>query len=565
MIASIRAKNIGIIKEVEVDLSKGLCVVTGETGAGKTLFTQSILASFGYINGNELIGNHGDTAYVELMLEANDELRKRLGLQDNELIIRRVFSKEGKTKSFLNGMMVPMSMLKDIGSCLVAIHSQNSQLGLLKKSNQMALIDSFDVGLVNVLKEYEFQWRKVNEVLKEIRLLEESSSDFEKQKEIFMYQKEEIERACLKLGEEEQLKALREKLRHKRQIIESVSQAAALIRGDDNSAGICLAKASHLLVGLGRIDEEFAKISERLVRTTIEVEDIYHDLIAQFNQFAEEEMDLDAIENRLSIIEQMKKKYGTTVEDVIKYHSEIDEKLGRLTQAKDKLNELRKHLNKEFETLIGLGKQLTLLRKRSVKRFVEKVREKIDGLMLSYLEFNASFESLVNVSDVSGKVEEILPHIKKGFESIEMMIKNAGGDFSPLAVSASGGELSRILLSIETVLGQHSSISTYIFDEVDAGVGGNAAIQLGKYLKELAKHSQVICVTHLTQVAACGDTHFAVRRIENSNPAEAKVVEVRDEERVEELARMLSGKVAREKAIEHARELVRTLHMDKVG
>lgn len=559
VIESIRARNIGIIWEVEIDLNNGLNVVTGETGAGKTLFTQAILSGLGMISGNEIIGNHADSSFVEIQLKIPENFSFDFLNDDREVTIRREFSITGKSKSFFNGRLVPANFLREVGRKMIAIHSQNSHLEFLKRSYQLKILDGYDEALQKEVKEYKKKWKYVTSILDEIEELKETVKKVEKEKEILEFQLKEIESARLSPGEDEKLKQIRERLRHFQKIYEALYRAASFLKEGESSSAELLAQAEKAISEVAHLDAEFLGLKESVSKVCIEVEEIYREIKRHIDVMIEDEIDIDEVESRLSLIDSLKKKYGGTIESVLSYGEEVKRKLEKSFDADVRLKKLEDEFKKEIDRLIEKGKLLSELRRNAARNLEKRIKEKLSELMMPYLEFKINFESIVTAEDIKKAPRENLSAAKKGFEEVDFVIKNPGSEFKPISEIASGGELSRILLSLETVLGEKNTIPVFIFDEVDSGIGGNAGIVLGKYLRQLSSYSQVICVTHLPQVAAYGDLHILIERKDEGQRTEAEVKLLDYDERVEELARMLSGEVAKNKAIEHAEALLKSV------
>jgi DNA repair protein RecN (Recombination protein N) len=581
VIRDIRVANLGIIREASVELSPWFNVVTGETGAGKTLFTSAVRAALGDGTALELVGIHGDEGFCEIGIAVPRTLRERdsfvseLAGDEDEIIVRREFSRSGRARTYINGRSVPASVARELGNRLVAIHSQNSHLEFLKPSNQITLLDRSTPEVLRAAEDYRQVWSRAVALVEEFIAHQERLSKVRRERELLAFQLEEIRNANLVAGEEEELRAAREEARHRKEIIDNLTQAVAALSETEASALMTVGTALAALERLAALTSRFEDVVERLRAAHIEIEEAQREIRRYLDDVSLTPADLDSIEARLYLIDTLKKKYGPTVEDIIEKGREIEALLAEFDESESSAAHAWDEITRVCEDLRKAGIELGTERAEAGRRLRDRVNERLPQLMLAYLTFDVVFEPVE--FDVGGAKEDIakvlatpgegnlanavrlreaLDAARQGFETGRFVVKNPGADFEPVSSVASGGEVSRLLLALETALSSASDIAVYCFDEVDAGVGGEAGARLGSYLKQLAGQAQVMCVTHLPQVAAFADRHFVVERGEKDGVATASVREVRGEERIAELARMLSGEMARAKAVEHARDLI---------
>lgn len=552
MLREIRAANIGIIKKADFELSDGLTVITGETGAGKTLFTKALLSGLGYVDLNQLIGHHGDETFVEVVIDSGsvDSLDKN---ESKLVVIRKETSRKGRIRTFLNGRMTSSNAVRELLESNIVIHSQNSNILLLRPSKQRELLDSFSEEILKTSKQYRKEWQEFRELNSRLKNLKKDIKNLKEKKDFLEYRIEEIENLNPEPGEDKKLKNLREYLKKKNLFIEYYEGARSLLKENQNSALDTLSVVADYLSGLSEFNDKYTELKQRLDNLIIELQEIAIELNRSFNVEEVEEMSLDQVEERYFEIERVKQKYGKDINGLIDYVRELKRKLNNFDLKKNELKEIDNRLNERVSQLKVTLKKLSKLRQENASILKEAINKMLPDLMLGYLKFDIKVTNNLHPEEINVKDLNNMPF---GLDKVVFKIKNKGSDYLPIDNSISGGELSRLLLAIETAFGKSSETGVYMFDEVDSGIGGQAGVKLGEYLKKLSSYAQVICVTHLPQVAAFADCHFTVGRKDEKGKATAFIKNVDQNERINEIARMLSGNFAKKKALKHAEELL---------
>ena len=568
MINDLRIRNIGIIEEVSFNLSSGFTVLTGETGAGKTM----ILTAFQMICGekidNSLIRVNEETAIVEAFIPVNnqDSLINNLNdleieLDDDGVQISRTISNKTRGKIFLGNRSIPGSVLEDLTNEIITIHGQGDQTLLNKQSYQRHLLDQYcGENHLKLLNNYQENYRIFIEKQKQLLEFEGKRNQDEKEKLQLQEALLELESANIEIDEENSLKERINLINNSEDIFESLQNSDQILNGgefnSENSITVLIAKVRKEL----EIGSKKSERIETLKNIFLELESQIKDFAQQINRdLASLERDpeiIEKLESRRALLKKILIKYGPTSKDAINRIIEIKSELSNiqdfpkiLDQLNNELIELRKNLAKSAEEIHN-----------NRLRFGQKISEEI-RIELKHLSMpNASFEVKISNKEEANGLETAGKKYyfdQSGIDGIDFEFSaNPGQPLRPINKIASGGEMSRIMLAIELVFSKKDTSRTMIFDEIDAGIGGAAAIEVGKRLKELAKKHQVIVVTHLPQVAAFADSHLKVEKSAKGNVTKASVYELKDEEKLSEIARMMAGMQESSSALEHAKELI---------
>ena len=549
MLQSLHVKNLALIEEIEVEFGKGLNILTGETGAGKSIILGSVNLALGGRYTKVILRKGTDYGFVELLFHVENEKQiqklKELDVfpEDGLIVLSRRLM-EGRSTSRINGETVTMSKLKEVASILIDIHGQHEHQSLLYKKNHLGIVDAF-------AHEYVAENKKnVSAAYKEYRrckkeLDEAGMDETERAKELSFLQFEvsEIQNANLKIGEDEELEELYRKMVNGKRIADSAKEAYTYTSEDSGSASETLSRAVRALSDIHNLDERAEELYNQLVEIDSLLNDFNHELsdYADSCEYSEEE--LCETENRLNDINHLKVKYGNNIEKILAYCSEQEEKIEKLLDYENYMDELRIKLDKAESILLKETKKLSNLRKEQALVLEHAIEEGLKDLNFSDVKFKISFAELGN-------------YTAEGMDDVEFMISlNKGQPVRPLINVASGGELSRIMLVIKSVMADRDDIETLIFDEIDVGISGRTAQKVSEKMAVIGKKHQVICITHLAQIAAMSDSHFVIRKNVEEMDTTTNIYELNEKESIEELARILGGAKITEAVMQSAVEM----------
>ena len=552
MLERLIIKNIALISSLDIELGGGLNVLTGETGAGKSIIIDSVNLVLGERASKDLIAVNQQKARVEALfsIKNNDTVKSLLddnGLlsADDELILMREITASGKSLCRINGEVVPLATLHLIADSLVDVHGQHTHQSLLDPKKHMHMVDEFNASeIIPVRNNVTELYRAYTEAERKLNSGFVSAEERERRIDILAYQINEIETAHLYAGEEEEITAELAVLSNAERISSSLDIASDIISGDRGSLG-SVRKAADALSRISDISAVYSDIFERINSLYYELEDASYQLRDLSLSFEFSPERLNELENRMDYINSLKRKYGGSIEAVLEFMQNCKTELEEFSSS----DEIRERLIKELARLkseyFEASARLTALRNQAAQALSENVTKQLHELGM----VNAQFTYVNNVSD-----EKL--HIN-GSDSIEFMFSaNAGEPCKPLAKVASGGELSRIMLAIKTVCADADAIPTLIFDEIDSGISGVTAIKVGEKMARIAASHQVLCITHLPQIAAYADSHFLVEKTMKNGETHSSLRQLGDEERRTELARIMGSVNADESAVKYAQELI---------
>lgn len=532
MIIKIRAKNVGIIPFVDIDLKSGLNVITGETGAGKTLFTRALLACFGFQSLSDLQLEPDAETFVEILFENRES-------ESGYSVIRREM-KNGRTFSYVDDRLASNEKLREIFDNRLVVLAQHSSIALLKKEKQRSVLDSFDEETTAAYTRFHESFSKLKELKNELNSLLAAREDAEKRYEMMRYQLNELKAADLKRDEDVELEDYIRKVKNSARIAEAVFKSVELIKEGDRSVIENLGEACAEIERIKEFDTRAIEILGQLYGIQSQLEDLVLELKSIFDVQNISMEELEQAESRLFMIQELKRKYGRDLNSLISLREELESKLQEDGSITDMIEKLNAEIHRLEAQVDSLASELSKKRQTTAVKLQSAVNTVLNELNMGSVEFRVNLKPVP--TGVNGKEEVI-------FE-----IRNKGGKFNPIDSSISGGELSRLLLAIESA--SVDSTEVFVFDEVDAGIGGDTAIQVGKYLKKLARRSQVIVVTHLPQIAAYAENHIFVEKKDVNGKVTAVFKVLENDEIVKEIARMLSGSAVRNKAEEHALNLI---------
>ena len=538
MLQSLTIRNIALIDELTIELGNGFNVLTGETGAGKSLIIDSLALLLGEKADKGLISYGKEFASVEAVFQtdAEDILSKmeEFGLErENTIIIYRKLSLDGKNECRVNGKSFTLSMLKMITSPLMDLHGQFQHQELLKQSVQLKTLDEFGVREIGKIKnEFKEIFYKLKQVNKQLKSYNFDSKDREKLLDMYSFQINEIEEAHFVSGEEEELKEFRMKVLNQEKIIDSLKRSMSFF-GD-----------SGLTYQIKRLEREFDDVVkylpekndllERISSIKYEIEDVENEIESASEDLYFDEFSAAQNEKRLDLLSSLKKKYGSSVDEINLYLDKIKIEYEKLQNSAEIVEKLEIEREKLINLLKLKANELTETRKNIAEIFVKKVKENLAELSMKSAKFEIVFEQLDETS-----CDE------NGFDKIEFMFTaNSGQPLKPLSKVASGGEMSRFMLSVKNVTADIVSVDTMIFDEIDTGISGDTANALAVKLASIGKNHQVICVTHLAQVASFGSTHFFISKFDDNGKTKTQLNLLVDSSRVAEIARLIGGNIS---------------------
>ncbi len=543
MLKELRIKNLAIIDDLQVRFEKGFNVLTGETGAGKSIIVDSLNLALGSRAHSDLIRTGEKEAVVQAYFEVEDVHQlPDIGFDISDvLILRRSVSAAGKSRSYINDMMVSLQSLAQVGRSLVDIHGQHEHQSLLSIEKHRDFLDAF-----GTLHE---DCEQVGSLYKEVDALKREADDLkQKMKErayridLLKFQISEIDAASLKPGEREELTEKKIILSNISRLNDLAEEAYAIIYG---SEGSCIEKLSSIISKvkeMSSIDHSVSDILSILESAYPLIEDAAISLRGLKEKYDTGTESIEDVMDRLELIKKLEKKYGDCIENIVRFRDEAEKELKGLEFIDERLDTLEDDLKQKEELLFASAGSLSEKRKKTAKKMEKHIRNELNDLAFSNAEF---------VIDIGR--EAVSPH---GIDRVEFLFSaNPGESPKPLIKVASGGELSRVMLALKSILADFDSIPVLIFDEVDAGIGGKTAESVGKKLKVISKIHQVLCTTHLPQIASLGDVHLKIEKTPRDGRVYVEARELRGNERLNEIARMLSGKIT-EVSLRHARELI---------
>ena len=549
MLSQLFIQNIAVIEKVQVAFEKGLNVFTGETGAGKSIVIDAINAVLGNRTSRDLVRTGAPKALVTALFEGiGDETKEQLlsmGFEpeeDGSLLLSREISADGKTSCKIGGRPSTVSILREVAQSLINIHGQHDNQFLLLPEQHLVYIDQFGKTAA-LLKEYRVEYAYYVELQRKLRQLQTDEREKAQRTDLLSYQINEISSAALFPDEEEELQSAKKKMQNSVKIIEALHIAHDLLQGTEESDGI--------LSMLDQTQEQFQMLevyypqikSDRILDMRYELEEVRENLRDALSDAEMDPAELDRIEERLDLIFRLKRKYGGSVEEILAFKERAQQELDSIIHAEELQAKLEKEHGQSEARLIKLAKQLSEKRKSAAKQFEDQVCAELTFLNMPSVRFIVHAET--------GELDET------GIDRMEFYIStNPGEPPKPIGKIASGGELSRIMLSLKNVIAEGDRVGTLIFDEVDTGVSGRAAQKIGRKLKQASAGRQIICVTHLAQVAAFADTHLLIAKIVRDGRTFTTVNALPQEERVQELARIMGGENLTPTVLASARELI---------
>ncbi len=560
MLIELKVSHFAIIDSIQIAFQPGLNILSGETGAGKSVLLKSLALLMGEKALADTVRSGREMATVEGLFDLSDRsdiiqslIDLGIDVQDDQLIVRRQISAQGKSKVYLNGSLAPLTHLREVVSPLIAVTGQSAPLiemtgqhdnrHLQSTAYHLDLLDHY-CGAWNLRQSYGEKFDRLKAIHQEISEIEESQRQREQRLDFLNFQCEEIRQLQLEPGEEEDLLHRLQRNKNSTRLIDFCSQSEGALYADDDSALVRIHQVLQRLQDLKSYDPLLAEKLSPLAQAKTLIEESVYDLRDYAKSLDSDPSELNRLEERVSLFRKLQKKYGPEVEDILNALKEMEQEVRSLENSDQNLQELRAEQKKLEQSLRQAAEDLHNRRANGAKLLAKGVNEELLDLNMKGVIFHIQVEPRQELSPT-------------GMSQVEFMIQASKKDsLRPLAKFASGGELSRILLSLKRIVGSSGQPRTYLFDEVDAGVSGETAEKVGRKLKSIAQGQQVICVTHLPQVASCGDSHFLIEKSPSRQGVHMSVRELNKEDRVKEIARLISGEKITKTSLDHARQLM---------
>ena len=552
MLSQLYIKNIAVIREADIEFGPGFNVFTGETGAGKTMLISAINGVLGARLSRDIIRSGEDSAAISALFtgisDAAAQRIEELGYDaaDREVLISREIGAKNSCK--INGRPATMQILREIASELIDVHGQKDNHRLLDPQYHIEYIDDFGE-LTELRESYLSVYRQMQEIRKKLRAMQQSDREKEQRIALLQYQVNEIETANLQVGEDEELTQRRDTIRNAERILKLTAEAKGLLDGGEDSDGAAnmLTQLAEVLGKLSRFVPELSDAAAQVTEVSYTIHDVSGEISRYLDHLDFDPHSLDEIEDRLELIQSFKRKYGASIEEIQAYGQRAADQLREIQFSQEIIDDLVEQEKALLPQLAQAADELTSARHQAARNFLSRIKRELEFLNMPNVKLTVSADRC--------------DYMPNGQDELELLISsNAGEAPKPLAKIASGGELSRVMLSIKNVLAEKDQVGTAIFDEIDTGVSGSAAQKIGKKLQEVSRNRQVICVTHLAPVAACGDSHLFIHKDVEEGRTYTRVDLLSEEERVREIARIVSGDDITETALNNAREMLNLAH-----
>lgn len=536
MIDKIIIDDFATIKHLEVDFHSSLNVITGESGAGKSVLIEAINTALGGRADISMIRSESERALIQILARDNE---------NNEIIISRELLSSGKSTSKLNGRLITLYELKDYCYNLVDIHGQYDNQKILDPDTHIFMLDGYiSNNIGDELKKLESAYIDYQDAKKKYDALVKEENESRRQQDYYQFEYDYIDKLNLKPGEDESLRESIELMKNSEKIFSSINETYALLQGADPSVLSAIGRASGLMKEISYLNDTLSEISNTLENSYYELEDASSSLISIRNSLYFSEDELNRAQERLSQIEDAIRKYNMKVPEIIEYKEELEAKLNKLTDFGHLKAEYHADMQGKMERLRAQAEIVSKIRKEYGKKLEKEISSELKDLNF----LNSEFKVAITESDSINKL---------GFDNVEFLIStNPGEPLMPISKIASGGEISRIMLSFKHVIGEKYNVPTMIFDEIDTGIGGRSALVVGRKLKEIANHHQVICITHLPQIAVYGSHSYRISKDVSSGRTFTSIVELHDDDVLKNIASMISGNDDSEVGLRMARDLI---------
>ncbi len=552
MLSLLHIENIAVIQSADIQFDGGFNVLTGETGAGKSIVVDAIGAILGGRTSRDLIRTGAKSALVSAQFTNVADLpwlaENGFAAENGELLLQRQIQQGGRNVCRLNGLPITVAQMQTLGQQLINIHGQHDGQQLLDPLCHLSYLDSFgETG--DLLAAFQSCYSEVSKLTREITSLQMDDAEKARRMDSLDYQIRELERADLKPGEDKELAQRRQILRNAGRMMDGLEEASFSLFGGEEQDGALdlLSKAEGALRGLARYSEDLALLADKLAEARYTIDDLAQSVQDEKDKMEISPGELDQLEGRLDVIYRLRKKYGDTVEDMLAYLERCKKEREQIQYADDRIAKLQIRLKKAVSETRERGEALSGARKEAAERMRERIQRELADLDMPKVRFQVEFAP-----------KEGRYHMDEtGMDEVQfLMSANVGEDLKPIHKIASGGELARIMLALKNVLAENENIATLVFDEVDTGVSGRAAQKVARKMSDVARHKQSLCVTHLPQIAAMADVHFSVEKGEREGRTYTAVEQLTRQRRMEELARLSGGERVTEALMHSAGEML---------
>ncbi len=552
MLQELSIKDFAIIDEIQISFQPKMTVLTGETGAGKSIIIDALGLLAGGRGSTEFIRKGEKKAVIQglftLPREANTyNILEEYGIdsEDGQIILQRDLYRGGRNICRINGMMVNLATLRKVGETLIDIHGQNEHQELMKPENHIDLLDEYDKKTSELRNQYQVVYQNYRKLKLSMEKKEADEKAWAQRLDMLNFQVKEIGEAGLKINEEDELVEEKNKLDNFQAIHDALELSYQILSGEKIDVVGNLGNAMNELSDVSDLSENLQEINTKISDAFYSLEDVARDISDELDSMEWNGERLNEIEERLELIHQLKRKYGDTIEDILHYHIRIVKELREMENAEQNSEKQERQLSEALEKVKELAIKLSKQREKSAKKLEKMIHEQLSALYMDKAVFEVKF---LNNSKL----------YSKGIDKVEFYIQtNPGEEMGPLAKIASGGELSRIMLALKTIFSQKMGVTSIIFDEVDTGVSGRVAQAIAEKISQISNNSQVLCITHLPQVAAIADNHYYISKFVNDGRTETSLEELDEKQKIREIARMLSGSEITELTLKHAEELIK--------
>ncbi|MGP4072435.1 DNA repair protein RecN [Piscibacillus sp. B03] len=564
MLAEINIKNFAIIDEISLSFNDGLTVLTGETGAGKSIIIDAIQLLAGARASVEFVRHEADKANLEGIFFIDDQSHQVYDVleqfdipldEEGSIILQRQITSKGKSICRVNGKLITLGILKEIGQTLIDIHSQHETQSLMQAEQHIKLLDQYQFEQISKVKEsYLNLFDNYERLLKRYKELSENEQEIAQRIDLLKFQYNELQEADLQLDEDAQLEEERHQLANFERLFESLQTTYYALYGESKGLDFL----SHAMTSLEQIEDvndTFKDLSEQLKSNYYAIEELSFELRNQLDGLEFQPERLNDIENRLHEINRLKRKYGKDVNEILELMSEMEEELEQLENKDTHIQALENQISDiEKDTLVE-AEQLHEVRKLVSQELIKSIHKELKDLYLDKSKFDVQFDTQKGHINWKGQTVKLT---RNGLDHVQFMIStNPGEPLKPLQKVASGGEISRIMLALKSIFAEHQNMTSVIFDEVDTGVSGRVAQSIAKKIHQISNNSQVLCITHLPQVAAMADQHLLIEKDQSDNHTTTRVKKLNQNESIVEISRMMSGTEITETTLQHAEELIK--------
>lgn len=554
MLNELSIRNFAIIESLSVSFNKGLTVLTGETGAGKSIIIDAIHLLVGSRGSAEFVRHGEDKAEIEGLFFIEGEQHPcyakaaefGIEIEDGMIVLRRDISASGKSVCRINGKLVTIAVLREVGSSLIDIHGQHEHQELMDETRHINLLDQFGAEeILPALSEYQHVYRSYEQTQKKLKSLSENEQQMAHRLDLIQFQHDEIQSANLRINEDEELSEEKHKLGNFERIFDSIQTSYSALQGEQRGLD-WIALVMDNLQTAADLDPEYKNVAEAVANSFYMLEDAARTIRNDLDSLEYDPQRLNEIDDRLNEINQLKRKYGKTIEEILEYSSKIEEEIETLQNKEVHIGQMEKELASLRKDLRIEASNLAETRKKWAKKLTKLIHQELKELYMEKAVFELRIESNQDTFH------------KNGADKVEFYIStNPGEPLKPLSKIASGGELSRIMLALKSIFSKHQGVTSIIFDEVDTGVSGRVAQSIAEKIYNVSTGSQVLCISHLPQVAAMADTHLYIAKVIKNGRTKTSVTPLSVSEKVKEIGRMISGVEITDLTKQHAEELLK--------